>query len=141
MATGKHEELHHDEKEEREELSGLLKMVTADSETEAVWRGGTPERNHMATSNMLCSITKEGSDKERYIIPARMCDVENSMMDRSGRSPNKVVLGQISKMPYIRRDEGARELQRKVSLTMMRQCWNMESGQQQTQPRLVRGGD
>ena len=44
--------------EELEELSGI--------ETEAAWRNGMLERNHMATGNMLRLVTTDGSDRERY---------------------------------------------------------------------------
>ena len=64
------------------------------------------KRNHAATDDMLRSVTKDGSDKERDILVARMCDVENSMTNRPGLSPNKLVLGQNSKMSNTRGKKG-----------------------------------
>ena len=63
------------------------------------------------------------------------------MSNRLGLSPNKSVLGKNPAMPSIMRDDGSRVLQGAMSLAMMQQHLNLKSGQQRTQPTLVRGGD
>ena len=65
---GKHEELYYEGKEDFEEPTGLLKLVTVDIETEVAGRNGMLERNHVATDNMLRSLTKDYLNRDRNVL-------------------------------------------------------------------------